>query len=444
VARDLAASETVDVRFRARLGRARTLVRLESNRLRLRADRRGLVLERRGRRVRTLRIRGRGWITIRLALDARSDRVELRARGRRLAVRVRGLRAERRVVVSAAARRVRISGEPASAPVAGHPAHPTAPSPRAEVPAPAPPAPSPPRTGGPRFFSPGSFWNRRLPAAAPVDAASATYVAELRRQLTLASPWINTTQYSTPLYTVPAFQPTERVALDTNYSPLQREWEAVPIPPDARPAAGSDQHLVVHQPATDTLWEFWKLRRVDGAWHARWGGKLSGVSSSPGYFEGAQSSWGATATSLPLAGGLMTIDEVRRGRIDHALALAIPEPKARSWSWPAQRTDGSNWDAGAIPEGTRFRLDPALDLDRLQLPRLVRLMAEAAQDYGIVVRDKAGAVVFYGEDSTPTGSDPWRGSDGFFGGQYPNRLLERFPWDRLQALETQMDCCWHH
>jgi hypothetical protein len=69
-------------------------------------------------------------------------------------------------------------------------------------------------------------------------------------------------------------------------------------------------------------------------------------------------------------------------------------------------------------------------------------MAAAAQRYGIVVRDKAGAVVFFGEDSTPTGADAWRGAGGFFGGQWPNRLLERFPWDRLQVLRTDMRCCW--
>jgi hypothetical protein len=293
-----------------------------------------------------------------------------------------------------------------------------------------------------RLFGADSFWNRRLGDDAPIDLRSDAYVAELRRQLKVASPWINTTQYSTPVYRVPAGQPTERVVLDTNLWALQREWEAVPVPPDAKPAAGWDKHLVVHQPSTDRMWEFGHLERRAGTWHARWGGKMTAVSTNPGYFTGAQSSWGATATSLPLIGGLMTIDEVRRGRIDHALALAIPQPKARELSWPAQRTDGSSYAADAIPEGARFRLDPALDLDSLRRPRLVRLMAEAAQRYGIVLRDKAGAVVFDGEGSTPTGSDPCRGSAGFFDGQYPNRLLERVPWDRLQAIQTDMACCW--
>jgi hypothetical protein len=191
------------------------------------------------------------------------------------------------------------------------------------------------------------------------------------------------------------------------------------------------------------MWEFWKAQEVDGVWHARWGGRLTDMDKGPGHFAGAQATWGATATSLPLLGGLMRLDEVRHGRIDHALALAIPHAQARSFTWPAQRTDGEIYSEDAIPEGARFRLDPRLDLDTLNLPPIVRMMAEAAQRYGIVVRDRSGVVVFYGEDGTPTGANPWGGAGGFLGGQYPNRLLERFPWEHLQVLQTQMRCCWH-
>jgi hypothetical protein len=55
-----------------------------------------------------------------------------------------------------------------------------------------------------------------------------------------------------------------------------------------------------------------------------------------------------------------------------------------------------------------------------------------------VVRDRGGAIAFYGEDPRPTGSDPYSGPDGFFQGQSPGDLLEQFPWDKLQALETDL------
>ena len=287
-------------------------------------------------------------------------------------------------------------------------------------------------------FSPTGVWNAPLAADAPVDAKSSTYVAELRRQLTLASPWINTTQYSTPIYEVGPGVPTQKVVLDTAYSPLQQAWLNVPVPPNAKPAAGNDGHMVIHQPSTDTMWEFWKGAWRDGAWHARWGGRMTGASTNPGFYSGTLGSWGATATSLALAGGVITDEDLAAGRIDHALALAIPQTRAGVWSLPAQRTDGQVASANAIPEGARFRIAPNVNLDAIAMPRLTRMMAVAAQRYGIIIRDKGGAVTFYGEDPKSVGYNPWSGPTGAFGGKYPNQLLASFPWSKLTVVQTEL------
>ena len=255
----------------------------------------------------------------------------------------------------------------------------------------------------------------------------------IRRQLATTNPWINTTTYSTPVYTVPGAQPTVRVKLDTTSAPLQQAFEQVPIPAGARPAAGSDAHMVVWQPATDTMWEFWLASQKADGWHARWGGRMTGVSQNPGYFTAPNPGWGATATSLPLLGGLMRTTELQAGRIDHALAFAIPHTKLwKSWSWPAQRSDGDTDSADAIPEGARFRLPANLDIDALKLPPVTAAIAKAVQRYGMVLRDKSGAVSFYAE--APTGADPY---PALFK-TYPNLLFAKFPWDRLQALRTDM------
>jgi hypothetical protein len=66
------------------------------------------------------------------------------------------------------------------------------------------------------------------------------------------------------------------------------------------------------------------------------------------------------------------------------------------------------------------------------------MIAEAAQRYGLVVRDKGGAVTFYGEDPAPTGANPYYGADGFYRGQDPRQVLSRFPWDKLQLLRMDM------
>jgi hypothetical protein len=302
-------------------------------------------------------------------------------------------------------------------------------------------ADSAPWPGNP--FSSKSFWNSALSAHAPVRANSRAYVAELLRQVHDYHPWFNTTSYSVPVYVVGPRQRTQQVKLDTWGPDLQHAFDAVPIPRSARSAVGTDQSLSIWQPSTNRLWDFWLMRRVKGRWHARWGGEMDSVSSNPGYFThaGATDNWGATATGLPLLGGLVTFADLQRGYINHALAMALVETQRADWTWPAQRTDGNVFSQGIqtpIPEGMRFRLDPRLDIAKLNLPPIDAMLARAAQKYGIVVRDKAGAVVLYGQD--PVGkANPWPAA---FDNQYPNNVLALFPWGHLQALKSTTSCCW--
>jgi hypothetical protein len=305
------------------------------------------------------------------------------------------------------------------------------------------------RPAVPRLFAADSVWNRPLAADAPVDPSSPRLVAALvrevaREQEAAIGPWIQTRSYSTPVYEVPAAQPTVRVALD-NAEPwaetLRAALRAVPIPRGARPAEGSDGHLTIWQRERDRLWELWQARKTPGGWHAAWGGAMEHVSRSPGYFTpaswpGARSYWGATATSLPVLGGTMRIAELKRGRIDHALAVSLPAVRAGAYAWPAQRTDGTDPSTDAIPEGARLRIDPALDVRSLYLPRLTEAMALAAQRYGMIVRDQThNAIGFYAEDPTPTGSDPYPALMDY---AYPTRLLADFPWEHVRVLRLEL------
>jgi hypothetical protein len=66
------------------------------------------------------------------------------------------------------------------------------------------------------------------------------------------------------------------------------------------------------------------------------------------------------------------------------------------------------------------------------------MLAEAAQRYGIVVRDQAANVALYGQDPTPTGTNPYAGAGGYFEGKSPSKLLESFPWSHLQLLKMEL------
>jgi hypothetical protein len=286
-------------------------------------------------------------------------------------------------------------------------------------------------------FSPRSFWHRPLPRGQALDDNSPALVAELQRQVNEYSATINIHRYSVPIYEVPRDQPRVRVRNTRSYDAgLNAAWAAVPIPPGARTAAGDDKHMVIWQPSTDTMWEFWNMDRTAGGWQAEWGGRMTHVSRNPGWYP-TFPGWGATASGLPLAAGVITVSELRAGRIEHPLAIAIPESLHNAWSLPAQRTDGYSSTPGItpIPEGARFRLDPRLDLRKLKLPRITRMMAEAAQKYGIILRDKAGAVVFYMEDPVTMPVDPY---PTLLRGARLDQIARAFPWRYLQALPLRI------
>lgn len=310
------------------------------------------------------------------------------------------------------------------------------------------PTRAPARSAPRRLFARTSVWNRRMPVEMPIDPASPSLIAflhaEVNRELqTGTGPWIAKDRGSTPVYRVKAGHPRVRVRLEDKTAPaLTRTFAAVPIPEGAKPADGPDRHMTIWQPATDRLWELSGARRQSDGWHARWGGAFRDVSRSPGYYDatawpGATTDWGGTGSGLPVIGGTILSDDLRQRRIDHALALSLPAPRAGAFAWPAQRTDGTG-PLAALPEGARLRLDPQLDLDELELPRLVRLIAEAAQDHGLIVRGRTEwGISFFTEDPMALARNPYR---RYFRGRTSSELLAHFPWDRLQVLEMRL--CW--
>ena len=135
--------------------------------------------------------------------------------------------------------------------------------------------------------------------------------------------------------------------------------------------------MTILQPSTDELWEFWIAQDEADGWHAAWGGAMKGVSTSPGYYSpsswpGASWSWGAGASSLPVLAGMITVADLESGHIDHALSMAVPDPRSGVFALPAPRTDGDSTDPSALPEGAHLRLDPSLNIDSLNLPRSPR------------------------------------------------------------------------
>jgi hypothetical protein len=193
--------------------------------------------------------------------------------------------------------------------------------------------------------------------------------------------------------------------------------------------------------------------QTPGVWHATFGGFIPSVSTNPGYYQDVKdgegnfierSSWGASATGMPLAGGLITKEDVDRGQIDHALSLGLVNSgassilRAGSFAFPAQRSDGGSTAADSIPEGARLRLDPSLEIDSLGLSPFVQMLAEAAQRYGMIVHEGSQATVIYAEDPAPYVA---QGGANFYRpliGWDSVRAMRGFPWADLEVVGMQL------
>jgi hypothetical protein len=293
------------------------------------------------------------------------------------------------------------------------------------------------------IFSPTSFWYQPIPATVSLDPNSANFVAEFLRQKAAyyQTVGLNVSSYSSPVYVAGTTTQTKKVdywnCQGKSYIPtgLVEQWNAVPIPDGSAPADGTDAEMTVYQPSTDSMWEFWRTRLIDGQWSGCWGGRMQNVSASSGIWPAP---YGTTATGLPFLGGQITAEELNRGEIRHAIGISLVEAEQYSiFSWPANRSDGINPTnvPNRIPEGTRFRLNPAVDIDALPIHPIGKIIAKAGQKYGFVVWDKAGALTLRLQNPksyTATGMvDPY---PALFNGTPSYAILNNVPWDQLQFM----------
>lgn len=304
-----------------------------------------------------------------------------------------------------------------------------------------------PRVG---IFTTSSFWRQSV-RAAPVGPNSAAIVADLTAQVARnngGNASLNVWQYNANVLTVPADQPRVRVAFNDcqhkGYTPkglfgAGGQFEDVPVPDAAMPSAGTDAAFSIWSPSTDQFWDLWKAAKTSTGWSACWGGRIDDVTSSPGYF---LNGFGTSASGVAGVAGMLSIRDMQYGRADHAIAVGIPDPASyKTLSWPAQRSDGSSSSTSTVMEGQRFKLDPTVDVEALPMSALGKVVARAAQEYGLVVAEKSGTVAIAAENGAgvqaATGTNPWNGfmgTDRRFNKSY--NALAGFPWNRLQALPT--------
>ena len=280
-----------------------------------------------------------------------------------------------------------------------------------------------------RFFSDTSFWNQPLPEKPEVDPKNAHFIALLKSEPT-GGFGINLFKWTIPVYEVDETTPRYEIAKHTLNAQEHEIWrsaretfghgpgfdDGVPIPKAALPDPEQDAHFAVVDWQAKRAWDTWGFRvRPDGSFESNTGMTYAldgdGVYRTADFAvkdgESIHFHGPSRAAGVPAIAGLILHDEVLAGEIRHKLAAAIRFPALQEFVFPAAWTDGPV--PGGIPEGAVIQLDPALDLDTLDLLPGERVVARALQRYGMVIVDYADGSTLYGEGLWGSKTKSWKG-----------------------------------
>jgi hypothetical protein len=144
--------------------------------------------------------------------------------------------------------------------------------------------------------------------------------------------------------------------------------------------ADGDRHALLVDRSRCKLYELFALRRDGGRWTAG-----SGATWSLRAPRMRPAGWtSADAAGLPILPLLARYQEVRRGRITHALRMTVSESR-NAFVFPARHFASSSSDPALPRMGERLRLKASVDISGL--PLQARVVARAMQRYGLIVAD---------------------------------------------------------
>jgi hypothetical protein len=158
------------------------------------------------------------------------------------------------------------------------------------------------------------------------------------------------------------------------------------MPVGACPSPDSDSFMAVFQP------DGWVIDIFATVVTSR--GSVLGTMASTIDAHGDGTGWwnGRRASMLPSFAGLIRAGELATGRIPHALAVQVPARLLTEQAvWPAYAFDRNAGYSGLLPMGTLLAIPAAIDIERLGLSTAGKVIARAAQDYGVYIVDRGGS-----------------------------------------------------
>ncbi len=182
------------------------------------------------------------------------------------------------------------------------------------------------------------------------------------------------------------------------------------------PGASGDRHAIVVDKSTCRVYETFATRSSAGKWKAGSGATWSLRSNAL-----RPAGWtSADAAGLPILPGLLRLDEVKAGRVTHAIRFTT-DVTDRSYVWPARHQAGSVSSAAYPPMGARFRLKASFSTAGLRSD--TKVVLAAMKKYGLVLADNGSPWYFQG-----TSEPGW-----------PSGLLDelkRIPASAFEAVQT--------
>ena len=261
-----------------------------------------------------------------------------------------------------------------------------------------------------RAFTDDSWWNLPLPDDAPTHPREINVLRYMRTAqeagdgcLKLAGGEDNS--WGQPVYWSQPGDPTYDIEVEV--ADDLPELRDLRIPPGARPATNDDGSMTIFDLDRGYAVAFTEAVYDPDAdsWSAA-GATVTYLNSNGLHDETGQSSddrnLGSHRGNNP-AVMMVRRDEVEAGAIRHVLKVATGPEASRRFVFPMVGSDGASMREDAPPQGLRFRIKTAVDLDAMDLEPEALIIARALQDYGFYIGDSGGATALKLEDTRTEG-----------------------------------------
>jgi hypothetical protein len=271
-----------------------------------------------------------------------------------------------------------------------------------------------------RPFPADNYWNTDI-RSLPVHPRSAAWLSHMspdrRLHPDFGPSYGDGPNYGIPITVVGRYHRKVRVRFD--YA-AESDRVRYPFGRDTRIEGGrnsaGDKHAIVVQKGRCRLYETWNTTVRNGRWRAG-----SGAIWSLGSNRLRPDGWtSADAAGLPILPGLLRWNEVKAGRVGHAIRFTT-NVTSRHHLWPARHDAGSTDSLDYPPMGARFRMRSSFDATGFS-PR-ARVVIAAMKDYGLVLADNGSPWYFTGERNA----------------NWPGGLideLKRIPASAFEAVDT--------